>query len=189
MASKLRRRTVYLGTIVGAVALLAGFALAATLTTQSISSGQNAYSANFGNTVWKADESATPTVAPGVEAVGTCGAVPGTAGTASLSAASPSATEVYGLNGTGHCIVGDFTEVWTFSISAPSGLAATDVFTVTAVWGGPVQTPYSAVVSATVTASNSAATATTETLSLVVDFGTLPSPGVITSLNVVVSGS
>lgn len=192
MARKLGRRTVYVATIAGALALVAGFALAASFTSTSVQSGQEAYSANFGSTSWGG---ATATLTPGYASTGTCDGVPTAAASTSISTTIPTAgsgTAVLGLNGSGTCNAHDFTEEWTFSMTESAAVASvTDTFTVYALWGPTASdTTYSAHVADAVTLSVSTGSgSSTITLNLIVDFGTINPPGGIAGLNVVVTGS
>jgi hypothetical protein len=192
MASKLGRRTVYLGTIVGAIALVAGFALAAQFVNTPVSANQNGFSASLGNTVWQA---ATPSLAPGTSS-GTCSAntmnTPNSPATGSFTVApGGSVTQPYyfGMNATSNlCSSNDFAEAWTFSISLSAG-SWTNTFLIYAQWTQSAS-PMSTVVADTISMTVSSGTGTASiTLVLVVDFGCNAPPTDISSLNVVVTGS
>jgi hypothetical protein len=193
MAGKLGRRTVYLGTIVGAVALVAGFALAAGFTNTPVSSNQNGYSANVGDTVW---HSASPvTLAPGTSS-NTCSAT--TSNTPSLPATSSlpvtlgtptTGSFYYGMSGSGSvCSANDFAEAWTFVLSVTATATDTDNFVIYSDWT-QVSTPTSAVAADSITMTITGSGTSVVTLILVVDFGSNAPPTSITGMDVVVTGS
>jgi hypothetical protein len=210
MASKIGRKAVYLGTIVGAVALVAGFAMAAVFTNTPVVSNQNGYSANFGSTIWATEQYAAPTLLPATS-MNTCSATAantasspatgsfGVALGSSTTPTNPAAVFYFGMNGTvksgigAACSQNDFAEAWTLQISVSSVPAspAVDTFVMYATWT-PVNEPVTSAVSAdTVTMTISAGTggSTQITVELVVDFGSNAPPVSITSMGVVVTGT
>jgi hypothetical protein len=205
MASKLGRKAVYLGTIVGAVALVAGFALAAGFTNTPVSSNQNGYSANFGSTIWAAEQTGYPTLSPAAS-MNTCSATAANtasapaAGTygATLGATNAPGMFYFGMSGTAAsgpssaCNANNFAEAWTLQISVSAATTTPDVdtFVVYATWtpaGGSVT---SAVSAETISMSIGAGTPPSLiTLELIVDFGSNTAPASITSMGVVVTGT
>ena len=193
---RIRRRTIYIASVVSILALVGGFALAAMFTTTTISQNQNGFNTQMGATKWAAT---TPTLGVGTSA-GTCSAT--TANTASAPATltaiaapatgSVSSTAYYGVTNT--CVATDFAEVITFSLTIASGTAAgtysTDTFIVYTTWT-QTSTAATAVVAGTVSVTLAAATsaAVTVTFNVVVDYGSNSPPASLTNLGVVVTGT
>ncbi len=198
MSRKIGRKTVYVGTIVGVLALVAGFAMAAAFQTGTVNSGQNGYSANVVGTIWAGGATGTllPTLAPGASS-NTCNAAPGPVATPYASSFSvttgTSLTEslYFGMSASG-CSANDFAEVWTFTLPQSDLTAKTyvDTFTVSTTWTPSGGTATTAVASDIVSMTVSAGTpgSTTVVLNIVVDYGSSIQPTTISDLNVVVSG-
>ena len=190
MSGRVGRKTVYIGTVVGVLALVAGFAMAAVFTSQTVTSNQNGFNASTGNTVWSG---AAVTLGPGTS-TNACDATPAanpvsSPASGSLSVtlgSSASKTFYYGM--TGSCSSSDFAEEWSFTMSVSTAATDADTFTIFSTWT-QVSTPASAVAADTITMIASGTGTSSVTLNLVVDIGSNVSPASISSLNVVVSGA
>ena len=192
MARRLGRRTVYIGTIVGALALVAGFALAAGLTTTSVNANQNGYSANVGNTVWYGS---TITLAPSASSA-TCSATtadtpssPASGSNFPVTLGSNTAVSIYyGVSASG-CSATDFAEAFTFVQSFSSAATDTNTFIVYADWTPQGGSATNAAVAYTLPMSITGSGTSQVTVNLVIDFGSNAPPASTAGLNVVVTGS
>lgn len=184
MKLKLRRRGVYVGTIVAMVAMIGGFALAAlagTFTHQIIT-GQNVGSvSSTSNTIYSAGFTVTLSAATAPTAGCQTGSVAGSSGVAE-------ADNIYVEGAANSCpAASEWYEEFSFgTVSAASCTpSCVDTFTFATTIPGP--TTYSTSFTLTLNAA-----ATSETLVVFVDDGTtaagaLPMP--ISSISVVASGS
>lgn len=192
MARKLGRKTVYIGTIVGALALVAGFAIAAGITTTQVTSNQNGYSATVGNTVW---EGSTVTLAPGSSSA-SCSATtadtpssPAHGSTFPVTLGSPASIAIdYGVSSNG-CSSTDFAENFSFAQTFSGAATDTDTFIVYAVWTPQGGTATSAAVAYTLPMAITGTGSSAVTVYLAIDFGSNAPPASTTGLNVVVTGS
>lgn len=197
--SRIKRRTVYVGTVVAILAMVGGFALA-TLTTSTISNtGQNGYVTSSGNTIW----TGTPSLAPSSDASAcTTSVVVGfstTSGTTGLTATQ----SAYVAGTSAGCNVasgGDFAEKFTLvtgsalvtctGSASPCTSTQSDTFYTYANAGTLIEN--NVVVTYTFTGATVCASpgcTGTATLDLYVDFGTANPPASLPTLYVVVQGS
>ena len=165
MKLKLRRRSIYVGTIVALVAMIGGFALAAGAFGGTFTSnGYNSGSAVSGDTIYSAG-GVSVSYAP--EATTGCSANPTTTAVA--------ATNVY-VGGT--CVTGDWYAAFTFTATIVAG-TGTDNFAVSEAGSNPAAG--SIHVSVTYVG--------TETLTVYLDLGTATPPASITTVSAAVTGN
>ena len=178
---KVRRRTVYVATIAAMLALVGGFAMAATFSSTTVSQNQNGFSTSMGSTIWAA-------VAPTLTTQPSPTTTSCTSATIAITTAT-TATAFVGVESTASCTTNDFTEEVHFSYSVPAGSATLsdtfEVYSTATLAGATSATTAVGSVTVTVTETTSAYTATFD---LYIDYGANP-PASISSLSVVVSGS
>lgn len=181
MGFKLRRRSVYVGTVVALIAMIGGLALASiTLNSTLLSSTQGSTSTSLTATAW------TPgTVTEGNVGTATCGT------TVAITNAVPASAYVAGTSGA--CGVGHITETITYTATVPVGVAATvlsDTFTLySSACSGAACAPASTVSSITITVTENGATTYTANLSFVIDYGSVAGPVTISSISVSINGA
>jgi len=169
-----KRRMIYVGTIVGALSMLAGFAAASiTLGGPIVSSSQGTTGTTLTPTAWGAQS---------VNA-GFNGSAAGCGQTVDIDSSALASGYVSGVGTSANCHNGDLTEEIVYTASVPAGTAGhglNDTFTVYSNAGSPV----SNAIWVNVTETGVGYTATFD---LYVDYGTMGSV-TIDSLNVAING-
>jgi hypothetical protein len=183
MGLKLRRRSVYVATIVAMLAMVGGLALAFTFSSTALSSTQGGTSTTITNSLWIGQKFA----ATWEPATVTCGAAVGPI----TSTASATGVVDASLGGSGTpCTSGNFVEQIEYQAAVPSLGAGgpttlTDTFTVYTDSSAGVGTTS---IQVSVTEPTGTDVGYTATFLLNVDYGSSAPPSSITALNVVVNG-
>jgi hypothetical protein len=168
MKLKLRRRSVYVGTVVALIAMLSGFALAASLGSIGGSTGQSGYSTTITASAWAGTVTITP-----VPDSAQSGCSSGT-----LSGATPSYYTA-AASGVDQCVAGDFYEELSFTPTTAVPLSTSAKFSV---YADAADSAYDVTVTLVTQASG-----TTTSLALYVDFtSSTTGPDIPTSITVVV---
>jgi hypothetical protein len=189
MRSTIRRRTVYIASVVSILALIGGFALAALGNFSTISSNQNVVSTTLGTTVWNP---ATDALSPSfLTSAATCISA-STATFSGTSANTQNACIKVATAATETSVAsGDFVEEFTFTLAVTtttpttcvSTTVCTDTFTVTFTTstgnGG---------VAYTVDLTDPTTSGGNDILNVYLDFGA-SAPSSITAMDIVATGS
>lgn len=188
MRLKLRRKSVYVATIVAIFAMLGGFAVATLGNFSTVSSNQNTVSSTLGNTVWNG---ATASLAPSYVIVGvTCATAPTFSGaTASTQNAcinvSTNAAEST-IGATNH-YVEEFTFTLAVTTTTPAACVSPTVCSDTFAVSFVTSTGNGAV-AYTVSLTDPTTTGGNDLLNIYLDFGA-SAPTSITAMDVVATGS
>lgn len=180
MALKLRRRSVYVGTIMAILATIGGFALAGTALTFSGSTGFNTGSQTVGNTIYSGTAiTASMTVQTSVPGSGSC-----TAG--SQTPAQGAGTDTVDISDTGAACsaAGAGGELYDQLVLHASGLTALQLYKDTI---SIATTPASAGATVTITFST-APVGTTETLTIWLDLGAATG-NTVTNVDIGIAGN
>ena len=188
MGLKLRRRSVYIGTIVAILAMIGGLALASLGNFSTVNSNQNTVSSTLGTTVWN---TATSALSPAfTTATVTCQTSPSFSGTAptTQSGCISVATNLAesSVSGSNH-FVEEFTFTLAVTTSTPSACVSTAVCSDTFDTTFSTSTGNGAV-SFTVTLTDPTLSTGSDILNIYLDFGT-SAPTSITVMYVVATGS
>ena len=174
---RIRRRTVYIGTVVAMLAMVGGFVLAAAVTVTSIPSTQNIYQGTQTSTT---DFPSSPTLAVSQSGNPTAAVAAVTGSTAA------GATLTLAMCANSGCTFGatDFDEKFTFTSITTVSSSAANTFTVTTIWGStPTTTQTALTYSSTVTHTGA------DTVVIYIDYGATAPSGGIGTIQVVVTGT
>lgn len=175
MGRKLQRRTVYAATIIALLALVGGFAMAASFSTTTLTATQGGTTTTLTNTAWAGSS---------VSAVFTTNGAGCTGSPVSVTSATAVSAYVNVGSVSGACALGDFAEEIVFTATVPQGTSVlTDTFTI---YSDSSYSTGQATLTVAVTESGTG-TYVAE-LDLYSDYGSTTPPASISALNVVVNG-
>lgn len=193
---RVRRRTVYVGSVVAIVALVGGFALASmAFASFSNPSNQNGFTTTLGNTIWgTAANTPTQTLQSGQIATATTTTCT-QASPAALTASTPENLYISGTT-SGNCVAGtsgNFAEEVTFTLTAPAACsgncpAGTDEFSV--YYSQTVSSSTSTPLGQVWVSIASSTASQTFTVNVLIDSGQVPGTSVtVNDVTVVVTGA